>query len=52
MIGKVVFEKAIHGLGGTNTMRINTDELTPGVYMLSLDNGVAIHTRRMIVSRK
>lgn len=52
MIGKEVFKQTVRGMAGSNTMRILLDEYTPGVYMLSLENGNAVVTKRMIVSRK
>jgi len=52
MIGKEVFQKTIRGMAGLNTSRIQLDEYTPGIYMLSLENGSSVATRRMIVSRK
>lgn len=52
MIGKEVFKQTVRGMAGSNTTRILLDEYTPGVYMLSLENGNAVVTKRMIVSRK
>jgi hypothetical protein len=52
MIGKEVYQQTIRGMAGLNTNRIQLDEYTPGVYMLSLENGSSVVTRRMIVSRK
>ncbi len=52
LIGKEVYNQTMRGLAGMNTMRIETDNLTPGVYMISLQNGSAIVTGRMVVSRK
>lgn len=52
LIGKEIHKQTMRGMAGMNTTRINTDNLTPGVYMISLENGDDIVTRRMIVSRK
>ncbi|HMT29002.1 MAG TPA: T9SS type A sorting domain-containing protein [Bacteroidia bacterium] len=52
MIGKEVYKQTIRGMAGKNTTRIMLDDYAPGVYMLSLENGNTIVTRRMIVSRK
>jgi Secretion system C-terminal sorting domain len=52
MIGKEVYKQTMRGMAGMNTTRIDTENLTPGVYMISLERGGEIVTRRMIVSRK
>ena len=52
LIGKEVYTQTVRGMSGQNVVRINTDDFAPGVYMLSLNNGNSIVTRRMIVSRK
>jgi len=52
MIGREVYAQTLRGMAGLNSVRIMTDELTPGVYMLTLGNGSTVTTRRMIVSRK
>ncbi|MBL0340516.1 MAG: T9SS type A sorting domain-containing protein [Bacteroidetes bacterium] len=52
MIGKEVYKQTIRGMAGLNSSRILLDEYTPGVYMLSLENGNTVVTKRMIVSRK
>ncbi len=52
LIGKEVFRQTVRGMAGMNTTRIDTENFTPGVYMISLENGTDIVTRRMIVSRK
>lgn len=52
MIGKEVYQQTIRAMPGLNTNRIQLDECSPGVYMLSLENGSTVVTRRMIVSRK
>ncbi len=52
MIGKEVFKQTLRGQAGLNTTRILLDDFTPGVYMISLENGKSIVTKRMIVSRK
>ncbi|MBK8876235.1 MAG: T9SS type A sorting domain-containing protein [Bacteroidetes bacterium] len=52
MIGKEVFDQTVRGMAGLNTVRVNTSDFAPGVYMLSIENGSSVVTRRMIVSRK
>lgn len=52
MIGKEVYKQIIRGMAGKNTTRVLLDDYTPGVYMLSLENGNTVVTKRMIVSRK
>ncbi len=52
MIGKEVLNQTLRGMAGMNTVRVETENFTPGVYMISLENGGHIVTRRMIVSRK
>lgn len=52
MIGKEVYHQTVRGMAGLNTSRIQLDDYTPGVYMMSLENGSSVVTRRMIVSRK
>jgi len=52
MIGKEVYNQTIRGMAGMNTTRVDTENFTPGVYMISLENGGQVVTRRMIVSKK
>jgi len=52
VIGKEVLNQTMRGMAGMNTVRMDTENFTPGVYMISLENGGQIVTRRMIVSRK
>jgi hypothetical protein len=52
MIGKEVYNQAFRGMAGMNTFRIETDNFIPGIYMISMEHGSDVVTRRMIVSRK
>lgn len=52
MIGKEVLKENVRGMAGTNTTRLNLEDVTPGVYMISIENGTSVVTRRMIVSKK
>lgn len=52
MIGKEVFNQMVRGMAGLNTSRVETENFTPGIYMISIEHGSDIVTRRMIVSRK
>jgi len=52
MIGKEVYNQTIRGMAGLNTSRIETEYFTPGIYMISIEHGTDVITRRMIVSRK
>ncbi len=52
LIGKEVYHQVIRGMAGINTTRVETSEFTPGVYMISIENGSGLVSRRMIVSRK
>lgn len=52
MIGKEVLVKNIRAAAGTNTNRVNLDKISAGVYMMSIENGTSILTRRVIVSGK
>jgi hypothetical protein len=52
LIGKEVYRQTIRGMAGMNTTRISTADFIPGVYMLTIENGSSVATRRMIVSRK
>jgi hypothetical protein len=52
LLGKDVYNQTIRGVAGLNTTRISTADFTPGVYMITIENGSAVATRRIIVSRK
>jgi len=52
MIGKEVLKQNIRGMAGVNSSRLMLEDITSGVYMLSIENGSNVVTRRMIVSRK
>ncbi len=52
MIGKEVLKENIRGMAGINTTRLNLEDVAPGVYMISVENGTSVVTRRMIVSKK
>ncbi|MDQ3050888.1 MAG: T9SS type A sorting domain-containing protein [Bacteroidota bacterium] len=52
LIGKEIYNQTMRGRAGMNTMRVETENLSPGVYMISLENGSEIVTSRMVVSRK
>lgn len=52
MIGKEVYTQLFRGMAGLNTWRIETANLNPGIYMISMEHGSDIVTRRMIVSKK
>jgi hypothetical protein len=51
VIGSEVMTQKIRGMAGSNTTRINLDGISPGIYMITMDNGSAVISRRMIVSR-
>ena len=52
MIGKEVYYQTVRGMAGLNTSRVETENFTPGIYMISIEHGSDVITRRMIVSRK
>ena len=52
MIGKEVYVQNIRASAGTNTNRIYLNNFASGVYMLSIENGSTILTKRVIVSGK
>jgi hypothetical protein len=52
MIGKEVIKQNIRGMAGHNSTRLELADVAPGIYMISIENGITSVTRRMIVSRK
>jgi hypothetical protein len=52
MIGREVSSRVIRGMAGMNSTRVETAGFAPGVYMISIESGSGVATRRMIVSRK
>ena len=52
MIGKEVYHQAFRGMAGLNSFRVETVDFIPGIYMISMEHGSDIVTRRMIVSKK
>jgi hypothetical protein len=50
ILGKEMYSKMIRGKRGQNTMRVSTEGFSPGIYMISLNNGKDIVTRKMLVS--
>jgi len=50
ILGKEVYSQMVRGKRGQNTMRVSTTNFSPGIYMISLNNGKNVVTRKMIVS--
>ena len=51
LLGDVVLKKAINAKRGVNTLDINNDNLSSGVYLYSISNGKNMLTKRMIISK-
>jgi hypothetical protein len=52
LIGMEVHSQIVRSMPGNNTVRIKTSHLSAGVYMLTLGNGKAVVTRKVVVSKK
>jgi hypothetical protein len=52
LIGMKVYDQIVRSMPGNNTVRIKTSQLSAGVYMLTLGNGKAVVTRKVVVSKK
>ena len=52
LIGKEVIKKSIQCQAGKNSYRLQADDLSPGVYMYTLSDGITTYTRRMIYSKR
>lgn len=52
LIGKEVLHKAIQSQAGRNSYRLTGEDLAPGVYMFTLNDGITTYTRRMIYSKR
>jgi len=52
MLGKEVISRKIRGVAGLNKIRLDLGDKPAGVYMISLDNGSGVLTRRLIVTKK
>ena len=51
LLGDVVLKKAINAKRGVNTLEINIDDFSSGVYLYSISNGKNMLTKRMIISK-
>jgi len=52
MIGAVVISRQIYAEKGMNIVTLNADDMRPGVYFVTLTDGVSTSTRRMVVGSK
>lgn len=52
LLGSVVYNSNFKSIKGVNTISIDADALSPGVYMYSVKNGASTITKRMVVSNK
>lgn len=52
LLGSVVYNSNFKSVKGINTISIDANSLTPGVYMYSVKNGAGTITKRMVVSNK
>ncbi len=51
MLGSVVYNSNIKSVKGLNTITMEANSFTPGVYMYSIKNGDTTITKRMVVSK-
>ena len=51
LLGDVVYNQQINAKRGVNTLDINTNEFSSGVYLYAIANGNNKLTKRMIVSK-
>jgi hypothetical protein len=49
ILGATVMTKELEVVSGTNEFSINRAGYAPGVYLLSLTNGKATQTRRVVI---
>ena len=52
LIGKDVFHRVVEATPGYNTIRFESGDFIPGVYIYSLSNGTQTISRRMVISKK
>jgi len=52
LVGNVLYQKAILGKVGINTVDYDGSDLLEGVYFYSISNGTGVLTRRLIIDRK
>ncbi len=52
ILGREVYAQDVRAKRGLNTNRVNTSEMSAGVYLMLLDNGREVITRKMVVSGK
>ncbi|MDO9184840.1 MAG: T9SS type A sorting domain-containing protein [Bacteroidia bacterium] len=52
LLGSVVYNSNFKSVKGVNTISIDANTLSPGVYMYSVKNGANTITKRMVVSNK
>ena len=50
LLGKQVYFREIRSTKGINSIDINTTDLPDGIYLYSINNGVTVLTKRMIVA--
>jgi len=49
MIGGLIISKHINSEPGINSISIDTGNLSPGIYMITLDNGIYLTTQKMVI---
>jgi len=52
LLGSVVYSSHFKSVKGSNTITMEANSFSPGVYMYSVKNGDSVITKRMIVSNK
>jgi hypothetical protein len=52
MIGAVVISKKIYAEKGLNVVSLNTEKLNPGVYFVTLTDGINTPTKRLVVGSR
>lgn len=51
LLGKTMERRTIGGVRGVNTLTINTDKLSDGIYMYSIEGKGKVTTKRMVVNK-
>lgn len=52
IIGKDVISRSVRATAGLNRQRIDVSALASGIYLVSINNGNSVLTRRLVVSKK
>lgn len=52
IIGKDVISRSVRAVAGLNRQRLDVSALASGIYLVSINNGNSVLTRRLVVSKK